>query len=80
MPTASGSAQTGEATASTAYHATDPRQEAQRVARCGMPMLNARANTPADAAASQGRGSPSRPGSPAAFGMPKIAIAGRYGL
>src|SRR5258708_145822 len=80
MPTASGSAQTGEATASTTYRATDPRQEAQRLAPCGMPRLNATANTAADAAASQGLGSPTRPGSPAALGMPKIAIPGRYGL
>ncbi len=80
MPTASESAQIGEATASTAYRRTSPRQDAQRLARCGMPRLNAAANTAVDATASQGLGSPSRPGSPAAFGRPKAVIAGRYGL
>ena len=32
------------------------------------------------AAASHGRGSARKPGRPSAFGRPKTAIAGRYGL
>ena len=32
------------------------------------------------AAASQGRGSARKPGRPSAFGSPKTAITGRYGL
>src|SRR5215831_8701766 len=79
MPTASESAKSGEATASTVYRRTDRRQDAHPVTLCGMPRLNATASTAADARASHGLGSPSRPGSPAAFGRPKAVMAGKYG-
>ena len=72
MPMASGKAMTGDETAAAARPRARPRRPAviRKVA-------NSRPNV---AAASQGRGSPRMPGRPRAFGRPKTAITGRYGL
>jgi hypothetical protein len=80
MPTASGSAHSGEASASIAYRVTDRRQPAHRDAPCGVPRLNEAASSPAVARTSHGLVSPARPASPAALGRPNTAITGRYGL
>ena len=48
MPTASGSASTGEATANTAHHAATLRQAPQREERCGATIQNAAASSTAE--------------------------------
>ncbi len=80
MPTASGSAHSGEASASMEYLATDLRQPAHRDAPCGVPRHSEATSSTAVATASHGLVSPARPGSPAALGSPKTAMTGRYGL
>jgi hypothetical protein len=80
MPTASGSAHSGEASASMVNRVTDRRQPGHRDAPCGVPRLNEAASNPAVARASHGLVSAARPARPAAFGRPNMAITGRYGL
>ena len=82
MPMASGKAMTGDASASAASVIAAPWPLPARswAARALLVIRNVAYNSRKVAAASQGRGSPRMPGSPSAFGSPKTAITGRYGL
>ena len=78
MPTASGNAITGEAAKKTVDSKMLYRHESQ--CRCGAATMNAAQIRAMETAVSHSRGSPNRPVTPSAFGMPKTAMTGRYGL
>jgi hypothetical protein len=75
IPIASGNAITGEATTNKVDSLTWCRHSSQP--RCGVAMRNASQIRASETAASQIRGSPSRPLAPSAFGSPNTAITGR---
>ena len=75
IPIASGNAITGEATTNRVDSLTWCRHSSQ--CWCGTAMRNASQIKASDTAASQIRGSPSRPVAPSAFGSPNTAMTGR---